>query len=258
AILADAVETIRPVLEREGLELLTSVPVTPIHLDGDPVRLAQVFCNLLDNAAKYGKQSEGGGKIWLSAEQESGYASVSVKDRGMGIAPGMSTKIFDMFTQVGRSLRQSEGGLGIGLSLVKRLVELHGGGVEAFSEGIGKRSEFVVRIPFASRPRSETESTVRHSESIDHTKAKRRILIADDNRDVVESFEVMLQMLGYEVQTALDGLEALKKAEEFHPEVIVLDLGMPKLDGYETARRIRQQTWGREVVLVALTGWSNN
>jgi CheY-like chemotaxis protein len=159
-----------------------------------------------------------------------------------------------MFTQVGRSLGQSEGGLGIGLALAKSLVEMHGGSIEAYSEGLGKGSQFTVRLPLA---RGNTPAPNPQVSAPAMTGAKRRILIADDNPDVLESFEVMLRMLGHEVQTAADGVEVLAKAAEFRPEVVVLDIGMPKLDGLETARRLRQQPWGRNVVLIAVTGWGN-
>ena len=253
-VIATAVETARPYMKRDGHELFVSIPSEPIYLVADPVRLAQVFSNLLDNAAKY---SNGGGKIWLTAVQEGLYAVVRVKDTGIGIAPEMLPKIFEMFTQVGRSIRQSEGGLGIGLSLTKRLVEMHGGNIDVSSEGLGKGSEFVVRIPLAQASRNESTALVEDSRTAEQPISQRRILIADDNPDVVETFEVMLQTLGYEVQTALDGVEALEKAEQFQPHAIVLDIGMPKLDGYETARRIRQRPWGQDVVLVAVTGWGN-
>jgi PAS domain S-box-containing protein len=257
AVIATAVETAHPYMKRDGHELFVSIPSEPIYIVADPVRLAQVFSNLLDNAAKYSKHLNGGGKIWLTAVQAGAYATVSVKDTGIGLAPEMLPKIFDMFTQVGRSIRQSEGGLGIGLSLAKRLVEMHGGNIEVSSEGLGKGSEFIVRIPLARRSQEESTAPADVLPAAEQPVSQRRILIADDNRDVVETFEVMLQTLGYEVQTALDGFEALEKAEQFQPHAIVLDIGMPKLDGYETAKRIRQRPWGQDVVLVAVTGWGN-
>jgi CheY-like chemotaxis protein len=256
-VIATAVETAHPYMKRDGHELFVTIPSQPIYLLADPVRLAQVFSNLLDNAAKYSKHVDVAGKIWLTAVQEGLYAVVRVKDTGIGIAPEMLPKIFEMFTQVGRSIRQSEGGLGIGLSLAKRLVEMHGGNIDVSSEGLGKGSEFVVRIPLAQGSRNESMALVEGSSIAEQPILQRRILIADDNPDVVETFEVMLQTLGYEVQTALDGIEALEKAEQFQPHAIVLDLGMPKLDGYETAKRIRQRPWGQDVVLVAVTGWGN-
>ncbi len=257
SIIAAAVETSRPLMERDGHELIVSVQSESVYLDADSVRLAQVLSNLLNNAAKYSKRLEGGGTIWLTAKQEGDRAVITVRDCGIGIAPAMLSRVFEMFTQVGRSIGQSEGGLGIGLALAKRLVEMHGGTIEARSEGSGKGSEFSVRLPVRENAR-DPKSAPPASSSFEHQRsAKRRILIADDNRDVVESFELMLQALGHEVQTAVDGLEALEKAEEFRPEVIVLDIGMPKLNGYDTARRIRQQPWTRDVVLIAVTGWGN-
>src|SRR5262245_14800298 len=255
-VIATAVETAHPHMKREGHELFVSIPSEPIYLAADSVRLAQVFSNLLDNAAKY-SNAEGGGKIWLTAVQDGACAIVRVKDIGIGIAPEMLPRVFDMFTQVGRSIRQSEGGLGIGLSLAKRLVEMHGGNIEVSSEGLGKGSEFIVRIPLGQTSKEESTAAADVSAAAEQQVSQRRILIADDNPDVVETFEVMLQTLGYEVQTALDGVEALEKAEQFQPHTIVLDIGMPKLDGYETARRIRQRPWGTDVVLVAVTGWGN-
>ena len=226
-------------------------------MDADVVRLAQVFSNLLNNAAKYGKGVQERGHIWLTVEDAGNSVVITVKDTGVGIAPSMLPRIFDMFTQVGRSLEQSEGGLGIGLSLAKRLVEMHGGTIEACSEGLGKGSEFIVTLPvFAATalqdPKLSTKSAVAEGLS------KHRILIADDNLDVTETFQVMLQILGHEVETAHDGIEALGKAEQFRPNVIVLDIGMPKLNGYDTARRIRQKPWSRNVVLIAITGWGND
>ena len=246
-----AIETVRPLIERDGHELSVDITSESIYLNGDPVRLAQILSNLLNNAAKYSKREHRGGHILLTARLEGPTVAIAVKDDGIGIATPMLPKVFEMFAQVGKSIGQSEGGLGIGLALARRLVEMHGGNIDVRSEGLGKGSQFTVRLPVVEMPRAKTRDD---TSSIAEAR-KRRILIADDNRDVVESFEVMLQMLGHEVETALDGLEALEKAEQFRPEVIVLDVGMPKLDGYETARRIRQTPWGRNVTLIAVTGW---
>jgi PAS domain S-box-containing protein len=256
SIVSSAVEASQPVIEKNQQKLVVDLPREPILLDADTVRLAQVFSNLLHNASKYSKQPEGGGSIWLTAQRDQRTATVTVRDSGIGIAPAMLSKVFDMFTQVGRSRGQSEGGLGIGLALAKRLVEMHGGVIEARSEGVGKGSEFVVRLPVREAAREETSPSTRPSSSSE--RQKRRILIADDNPDVVESFQLMLQMMGHEVETALDGLEAIEKAGQFEPEAIVLDIGMPGLDGLETARRIRQQPWGKRAVLIAITGWGND
>jgi PAS domain S-box-containing protein len=256
SVVGTAIEASRPLLEGNRQELMITAPSEPIYLQADPVRLSQVFSNLLNNASKYSKLPEGGGNIYLTIEHEGDKAIVTIRDSGIGIAPQMLPKVFDLFTQAGHATGRSEGGLGIGLALAKRLVEMHGGTVEARSEGIGKGSEFIVRLPVAERARKDTTAAPAANELQGHG-TKRRILVADDNADVVETFEVMLQMLGHEVETALDGLEALEKAERFRPEVIVLDIGMPRLDGLETARRLRQQPWARDTVLIAITGWGN-
>jgi CheY-like chemotaxis protein len=174
---------------------------------------------------------------------------VSIRDTGIGIPPSMLPKIFEMFTQVG----PSQGGLGIGLSLAKRLVDLHGGCIEARSEGAGLGSEFTVRLPTAAAPAHATRPSADEHDTPPVSGCK--ILIADDNPDIAESFEIMLQTLGYEVQTATNGAEALEKAEQFRPTAIVLDIGMPELDGYQAAKHIREQPWGKDVILIAVTGW---
>jgi CheY-like chemotaxis protein len=167
----------------------------------------------------------------------------------------MLPRVFDMFTQVGRSLEQTEGGLGIGLALAKRLVEMHGGTIEARSEGLGKGSEFIVTLPMALHDQAQPPVA---SETRPSKPVRRRILVADDNRDVTEAFQVMLQTLGHEVEVAHDGLDAIHKAATFRPEIVVLDVGMPKLNGYETARRLRAQPGGSDLVLIAVTGWGGD
>jgi PAS domain S-box-containing protein len=254
AVIAAAVETVRPLIDKDGHELTTNLPPEPIHVNGDPVRLAQIFSNLLHNAAKYSKTERGGGKISLTARLDGATVAISIQDNGVGISEPMLPRVFEMFAQLRKSIDQSEGGLGIGLALAKRLTEMHGGRIEASSAGIGKGSRFTVHLPIAH---VEAASETNPSKPDLTYGPRRRILIADDNADVAESFEVMLQMFGHEVRTAFDGLEALERAEQFRPDVIVLDVGMPKLDGYETARRIRRQPWGRDVVLIAVTGWGN-
>jgi CheY-like chemotaxis protein len=241
-------------IEHNQQKLLVDLPDEPIMLDADTVRLAQVFSNLLNNASKYSKQ--GDGTIFLSVERDKSIAVVSIRDSGIGIAASMLPKVFDMFTQAGRGSGQSEGGLGIGLALAKRLVEMHGGSIEAHSEGLGKGSEFIVRVPIQHVADPEVCKTSA-SARIPEAKSKRRLLIADDNPDVLESFQVMLSMLGHDVETAGDGLDALEKAQRFQPDAIVLDIGMPTLDGLEAARRLRQQPWARHVVLIAVTGWGD-
>jgi len=244
-------ESSRPFIERSGHKLTIQLPAEPVYLDADVIRLAQVFSNLLHNAAKYGGKS---GQISLIGEHTDSAVVITVTDTGIGIAPAMLPHVFEMFTQVGRSLEQTEGGLGIGLALAKRLVEMHGGKIEARSEGLGKGSQFIVTLPVvASSSRDELSPTTEAIVSA----TKRRILIADDNRDVAEAFGVMLETVGHDVETAHDGMEVLEKAEHFQPDIIVLDIGMPKINGYDAARRLRQKPWGKYIVLVAITGWGN-
>lgn len=250
AVVESAVETSRPLIQQCGHELTVSLPPRPIPLDADPIRLAQVFLNLLNNAAKYTRR---GGHIWLTAELQGSDAVVSVRDNGIGIPGDMLSRIFDMFTQVDRSLERSRGGLGIGLTLVRRLVDMHNGSVEARSNGPDEGSEFVVRLPVLIQPppepppRSDGPRATALSEC--------RILVVDDNKDSADSLGMLLRLKGNDIRTAHDGLEAVEVAETFHPELVLLDIGLPKLNGYEVARRIRQQPWGRDMILVALTGW---
>ncbi len=249
SVVRTAVETSRPLIAAAGHELSVSLPPNPIYLDGDPVRLAQIFSNLLNNAAKY---TERGGKIWLSAEREGSDAVVTVRDTGLGIPKEMLGKVFDLFTQVDRTLEKAQGGLGIGLTLVRRLTEMHGGSVGVKSEGYGHGSEFVVRLPVVLLTPTHEEAATIENES---PKSRRRILVVDDNRDSAISLGMMLQLMGNEVRTAHDGLEAVQAAEVFQPNVMLLDIGLPKLNGYEAARRIREHPWGEEIVLIAVTGW---
>lgn len=249
SVIQSAVETARPAIDEFGQRLTVSLPKHPIILDADPTRLAQVISNLLNNAAKYMTQ---GGTIELIARRQEDTAIISVKDSGVGIPAEMLDRIFEIFTQVDRSQEHSFGGLGIGLTLVKRLVEMHGGTVEAHSPGPGQGSKFVVRLPIVVGPlRSEPSE---NDEGL-ASSGKRRILVADDNEQAAKILAMLLQALGNEVRVARDGEETLQMADEFRPDIVLLDLGMPKLDGYETARRIREATWGKNMVLAALTGW---
>ena len=250
AVVHSAVETSRPLIEQMGHELTVTLPQQPVVVDADLTRLAQVFLNLLNNAAKY---TERGGHIWLTAERQGSDVVVSVKDTGIGIAADQLPRIFEMFSQVDRSLERSQGGLGIGLTLVKRLVEMHGGRIEARSEGPGKGSEFVVRLPVVVEGVDATRRERKQDE--DHVKASLRILVVDDNRDGADSLAMMLKMMGNDTRTAYDGEEAVAAAVEFRPDVILLDIGLPKLNGYEACRRIREQPWGKEFVIIAQTGW---
>ena len=252
ALVESAVEGSRPLIQQSGHELTVSLPPQPIHLDADAVRLTQVFLNLLNNAAKYTKR---GGHIWLTARREGSDAIVSVRDNGIGIPGDMLPRIFDMFTQVDRSLEQSQGGLGIGLTLVRRLVDLHDGTIEARSDGPDQGSEFVVRLPLIPPPLEPPPAS-------DGLRAAAlsgsRILVVDDNKDSADSLGMLLRLKVNEIRTAYDGMEALKVVETFRPDLVLLDIGLPKLNGYDVARRIRQQPWGRDVILVALTGWGQD
>jgi len=246
-----ALETSRPVIEAAGHELTVSVPAAPLRLMGDPVRLEQVLSNLLNNAAKYTEQ---GGHIALTVVADSGDIVISVRDNGLGIDREMLPNLFRIYAQQEGLRGRSQDGLGIGLSLVQGLVELHGGSVVARSDGPGTGSEFVVRLPMvADAPIEAAEPS--DSDDVPEPSARYRILIADDNRDGADSLAMLLQTMGHEVQTAYAGDEAVAIAEEMRPDAILLDLGMPRLNGYEACRDIRSRPWGREVVLIALTGW---
>jgi PAS domain S-box-containing protein len=247
-VMGSAMEAARPLIEAAGHELTVTLPVTPVAIDGDPVRLAQVFSNLLTNSAKYTEQ---GGRIRLRADRSGGHVVVSIRDNGIGIPEQSLPRIFDMFSQVDRSIERTTGGLGIGLALVKGLVEMHGGTVAAASGGIGKGSVFTVTLPLASQD-ARTATT---QETIPLHAVRRRVLVVDDNRDGAESMALMLHLLGDEVRTANDGVEAVALAEAFRPEVILMDVGMPRLNGLEATRRIREQPWGQDMTIIALTGW---
>jgi signal transduction histidine kinase/ActR/RegA family two-component response regulator len=253
AVLWDAVESSRPLIEREDHELTVTLPPESVLLDADPNRLAQVFLNLLNNAAKY---SEPGGHIRLSAVRDEGDVVVSIKDSGIGIPAAQLSRVFEVFVQVDTSWRRVQGGLGVGLSLVKEFVGLHGGRVEARSGGPGKGSEFVVRLPAATAAKPPKAAAGPPKAAPEKSRGpQRRILIVDDNRDAAVSLTMMLGIMGHEVRTAHDGSAAVVAAAEFRPELVLMDLGMPVLDGYEAARRIRAQPWEDRPFLVALTGW---
>jgi signal transduction histidine kinase len=249
-ILHQGLEACRPQAEEFRHDITVRLPPEPIYLNADPVRLGQVFQNLLHNACKY---TEPAGRIRLTAERQEGDVVVTVQDSGLGIPPDKLASIFDMFTQVDGSRERAQGGLGIGLTLVKRLVEMHDGTVEARSEGPGRGSAFVVRLPVLTegpKPAAHATAAARERAAV-----ARRMLVVDDNPDSAESLSMLLQVSGHETATAHDGLEALAEAERFRPEVVLLDIGLPLLNGYDAARRIREQPWGKDMVLVALTGW---
>ncbi len=249
-ILQQAIQICQPLADTLGHRLTVEIAPEPVFVFGDPVRLAQVFSNLLQNAYKY---TESGGTIRLSAQRQGSEVRISVRDSGVGIPGDVLPRIFDLFIQVEQTLERAHGGLGIGLTLVKQLVAMHDGVVTASSEGPGRGSEFVVRLPVLvdeRAPRTSGPSAPLESASI-----PRRILVVDDNRDSVESLAMLLRMLGHETLLAYDGLEAFEAAERLRPELILLDIGLPKLNGYEACRKIREQEWGQSMVIVALSGW---
>jgi PAS domain S-box-containing protein len=259
-----AIETVQPLVAEGQHELIVSLPDEPILLDGDLTRLAQVFANLLANSARYTPR---GGCIVVSAALEGEQVVVKVSDTGIGIPAHALPTIFDMFSQVERSLESEHGGLGIGLALVKGLVEMHGGSVAAASGGRGKGSTFTVILPMAGPVASpldtgfEPESSeplageAQPTGSLPVPNAPRRLLIVDDNRDAATTLAMLLRLKGNEVSLAHDGLEAIEVAERVRPQVILMDLGMPKLNGYDATRRIRTLAWGNDVKVIALTGW---
>ncbi len=249
SVITSAVETSRPLIDQMRHELLVSLPTQSILINADMTRLSQVFSNLLNNAAKY---SEAAGRIEVIGIPEEDQVSVHIRDRGIGISAEQLPRIFEMFAQVDQSLERSQGGLGIGLTLVKKLVEMHGGSVEAKSDGLGRGSEFVVRLPIQSR--TNTASSERKAPTA-KLASSHRILIVDDNRDGAESLAMMLNVMGNETRVAFDGEEAVHLADSYRPDVMLLDIGLPKLNGYEVCRMIRQKRWSESLVLIAVTGW---
>jgi two-component system, sensor histidine kinase len=244
----DAIETVRPFLDSRQHQLDVDIPDEPIAVDGDRTRLAQVFANLLHNASKY---SEPGGRIALAVATEGDHAAVRVRDSGIGLDARSIASIFEMFVQVDRTLTRVQAGLGVGLTLARRLVALHGGTVTAQSEGIGKGSEFTVRLPLAGAKIAEAAPR----ERVEGGRQGRRILLADDNVDFANSLATLLVERGHEVRVARDGAEALRAAADFKPDFAFLDIGMPKVHGYEVARRLRGDPGTSDCVLVAVTGW---
>jgi signal transduction histidine kinase len=260
-LVARAVETVQPLIVERGHQLTLDVADGSIRVFGDPLRLTQALGNVLSNAAKY---TENEGRISLVARQVDGVVEIRVRDTGIGIPSDLQPRIFDMFTQLNHRTGRPQSGLGIGLALVRKLLEMHGGTVTAFSEGNGLGSEFLITLPVISKEagegaaddRSASPLALNDSAGEDTTpQIRRRILVADDNSDALESLATLLELGGHEVFSAANGALALESAERHLPEVALLDIGMPKLDGYEVARRIRAQPWGRRITLVALTGW---
>jgi PAS domain S-box-containing protein len=254
-VMSSAVETAMPAIEAGGHKLAISLPPEPVHLDGDLTRLAQVFSNLLTNSAKY---TEREGHIWIAAEVHEGELVVTVRDTGIGIPAESLPRIFDMFSQVDRRVERETGGLGIGLALVKGLVEMHGGSISATSEGQGHGSLFTVRLPVLQQMTEGAALATVDIGVTPATKPRRRILVVDDNRDSGNTMSTLLKIMGNEVRTAYGGNEALEIAETFQPQAILMDIGMPQLNGYDATQCIRKQPWGRDMIIIALTGWGQD
>ncbi|HEX5209107.1 MAG TPA: response regulator [Steroidobacteraceae bacterium] len=271
-LISRAVETVHPLFDEHRHQLTLELPEPGVRLWGDPTRLTQAIANVLGNAAKY---TDAGGQISLTSVVHDGHVEIRVRDNGIGIRPELLPHVFELFTQIERQDGRAQAGLGIGLALVQRLVQMHQGEVTAVSEGPGKGSEFVIRLPrllsetnqVAAPPRQPipdapsgpaVAGVVAPLVSASTARLARRILIADDNNDALESLATLLQLSGHEVFTATNGGTALQSAERHRPEVALLDIGMPMLDGYEVAKRIRAQPWGQRITLVALTGWGQD
>ena len=253
SIVRHAVEAVRPLCEKMDHELTVTLPPQPMYLNADPSRLAQVVGNLLNNACKF---TETGGRIRLSVEREGKQALIRVQDTGIGIAAEQLPRIFEMFAQIDSSFERSRDGLGIGLTLVKSVVEMHDGTVEARSAGVGQGSEVIVRLPLLSAPLPPLPPEPSGIKPV--AAVPRRVLVVDDNRDSADSLAMLLQVTGHEVHIAHDGPEAVAEAATFQPHVILLDIGLPRLNGYEAARRIREQQRHKGLTLVALTGWGQD
>ena len=251
AVVEAAVEAARPTLDGKEQQLTVRLPDDPVLLNADHLRLSQILSNLLINASKY---SKAGSDVELSARVEGHALCLSVKDNGIGIAPESLVGIFEIFSQVHNAAGRSDGGLGIGLALVKGLTELHGGTVEARSAGLGHGSQFIVRLPMALTKAARTDVATQPEWAL----VRRRILIADDNRDAAESLSMLLEFEGHEVRVAHRGGDALWLAQEFRPDTAVLDIGMPDLSGYEVAAKLRGEPWAVNLQLIALTGWGQD
>jgi CheY-like chemotaxis protein len=243
-----AVEEIRSYVDERGHKLRLTVPDEPIWVDADEVRLTQVLSNLLENAAKYSKTPA---PIWLSIAREGDLAVIRVRDEGIGIDPQLLSDIFKLFVQVDATLARSEGGMGLGLTLVKRLVELHGGSVDAASEGPGRGSQFTIRLPLAE----PAQATPGSANGAPKQAAKRRVLVVDDNVDAAVAVSTLLKVWGHDVQTVYDGPSAVETARMFRPEIVLLDIGLPGMSGYEVAAQLRSEPIHRGVFITALSGY---
>lgn len=250
-VVARAVETVRPAIDAKRHQLTLDLSDEALTIDGDKTRLVQIVANILHNAAKF---MDPGGRIILTATREGNLAVLRVSDQGVGIPPEEVERIFDLFMQVQITSGASHGGLGIGLALVRRLVEMHGGSVSAYSAGLGMGTEIVVSLPLSAAQPEGVRREAGEAPVVPHI-SRRRILVCDDNNDAASALALQIELAGHDVRTAHDGIQALEVARTFEPQVVLLDLGMPKMDGYETARRLRRQTGGEQMTLIALTGW---
>jgi signal transduction histidine kinase len=252
-VVTRAIETVQPLIVRQRHKLVIDVPDPALEVEGDLTRLTQALSNLLNNAAKY---TEAGGQINVGVTRSGeDLVEIRVKDSGLGISPELLPRLFNLFTQADSTTHRAQGGLGIGLALVRKLVEMHGGTVAAYSQGANRGSEFLMRLPLLTW-RAQHRSTVATAER--ERPVPRRILVADDNADSLESLAVLLRCDGHEVYTACDGEQAVAQAAMYRPEIALLDIGMPKLDGVQVGRKIRAEAWGRAMTLIALTGWGQD
>jgi len=246
-VIHQALEACQPLAAKADLRVRVNVPPDPIYVNADPVRLAQVFGNMLNNACKY---TPAGGEVWVNVTREENDAVVRVSDTGIGIASDQLDRVFELFAQIDVPFERTQGGLGIGLTLVKRLVEMHGGTIEVHSAGPNRGAEFVVRLPMLELKRAEDRTTATGPPP----DAKRRVLVVDDNVDAAESLARLLAMIGNETHMAHDGIEAVEAVARLRPDLLLLDIGLPRLNGLEVCRRIREQPWGRTIMIVAVTG----
>lgn len=247
-VIEQAVESSRSLIEDKSHDLIVSIPTEPLYVRGDSVRLVQVLCNLLDNACKY---TDRGGSIAISAERMNGQALIRVRDNGIGIPSQEIPRIFELFAQLDTSRDRSFGGLGIGLALAKTIIERHGGTLEAHSEGHDRGSEFVIRLPILTNVSEQHEPSRPEPDA----KVHRNILIVEDSRATAKALARLLRLGGHRTYTACDGPQGIEVAREFHPDIVLLDIGLPKLDGYSTCKCIRKEPWGKDMVLVALSGY---
>jgi PAS domain S-box-containing protein len=249
-----AAETVQPSAAAKGQDLRVTLPASPLRVDGDLIRLAQMLSNLMSNASKY---TDKGGRIWLSAEREGDEAVLRVRDTGAGMDAELLPHVFDLFVQADASLARTQGGLGVGLTLVKKVAELHGGSVLATSPGPGLGSEFVVRLPAVPEPKPDP-ADARPAPPAGRAGAARRVLVVDDIKDVADSTAMYLRIAGHQVEVAYDGQTALDVAAAFRPDVVLLDIGLPGMSGYDVAKQLRSRPGGRELAIVAITGYGRD